>query len=344
MFKKINIADVRVGMTVYVAKSWLKTPFWFNAISIKTSTDLNALLEFKEHLHVKLDRKNISSSIKSLSLLSAVFDDIAETNLINNRKLIAAINALVASVISDPSIPEQLEKRMQEQSQLFRQSVRLLALSASFGKEIGLPLERLRLLAQSAFLLDIGMLNTPQILNSAKALTNEQRELLYQHCWDGARMVSKAGLDPKVALNILCHHEDADGSGYPRGILSGETSLEARLLRILNIYEAITGKRTHSRQQSQEKAVAELMLLAKKRKLDYRLVEKFCHFIRAYPQDTYLILYNRQVHRIIQRLDRRTLSTENLSSKKRDIIFVYEVKSVHICYSSVQNATTRFLK
>lgn len=329
MFKKITIQEVKNGTTVFIKKNWLKTPYLYNRVKVKSSCDIDSLQEFKDNLYVKFDRTTVKEVVKSLSFLKLVLEDLSESNLINNKSLSSAVNNLVSAVLNNPGIDAHIRDELQHHSLLFQQSVRLLTLAAAFGKQIGLTQINLKILAKTAFVMDIGLLKMPHILNSEKPLTSAQRFQLYTHCDVAAEQLRKSDVEQCVIEGTLAHHENLDGSGYPRGLRNKQIPLHARILRILNIYEAITGKRPNQSKSDQQHAIDEISLMAREGKLDQRMVEKFCTFLRIYPPCTYVVNHLKQVHKVREPLSRDTISTVNLSTKMVDRLFVYEIKSIH---------------
>lgn len=67
---------------------------------------------------------------------------------------------------------------------------------------------------------------------------------------------------------MLCHHEFLDGTGYPRGLVGDEVPLEARIVSVADIFDALTSHRPYKKQWSLDEAFAELSLLADQGKLD----------------------------------------------------------------------------
>ena len=330
MLKKISITQVRSGTIVYVKKNWLKTPFFYNRVKVESSSDINSLREFEEHLYVKFDKNQIKNIQKSISFLKIVFDDIYKSNLIINKNLVLAVNNMVSLVLNNSGIEDHVREALQQQSTLFQRSVRLLTLSTAFGKEIGLTQKNLKLLAKTAFLLDIGLLKMQHIVKSETSSTSALRAELNTHCDIAAKQLQESNFENCVIKAVLSHHENLDGSGYPQGLRGNDIPLFARILRILNIYEAITGYRPNRIKADQQYAVNKIAAMSQDGKLDQKLVEKFCSFLRIYPPDTYVMDHIKQVHKVITPLSRDTVSTINLSTKLIDRLFVYEIRSFHI--------------
>jgi putative two-component system response regulator len=108
------------------------------------------------------------------------------------------------------------------------------------------PPDRLRILEFGARLHDIGKVKVPdQILNKPGPLDEDEWEIMKQHPVTGARILRAINhLQPAIPY-ILYHHERWDGGGYPEGLQEREIPIEARLLAIVDVYDALTTARPY---------------------------------------------------------------------------------------------------
>ena len=120
-----------------------------------------------------------------------------------------------------------------------------------------------RLLFPSAQLHDVGkVIISDIILNKPDKLTNEEFEIIKQHCAEGERIIDRIiekTNDDGFLLHAKrfagYHHEKWDGNGYPRKLKNLNIPLEGRLLAIVDVYDALVSERPYKKPFSHEHAV-----------------------------------------------------------------------------------------
>jgi len=127
------------------------------------------------------------------------------------------------------------------------------------GSALGLSSSELNNLALAALLHDIGKVSIPtEILVKKRPLTAEEKEQIKQHPEIGYRIVMATYGLPKVAEAVLTHHEWWDGTGYPLGLSEKNIPLKARIIAIVDAYDAMTQDRPYRKALGHQKAVSEL--------------------------------------------------------------------------------------
>ena len=151
---------------------------------------------------------------------------------------------------------------------------RVARLAAELGDELGLPPGRLRALATGGLLHDIGKLVVPDaILGKPAALTDGEFAEIRRHPGAGVVLLRElGGFDPVVHALVLDHHERLDGSGYPRARAGAEISLEARILAVCDVYDALVSPRVYRAAWSHDRAFG-LLLDGAGAQFDPRCVE-----------------------------------------------------------------------
>jgi putative nucleotidyltransferase with HDIG domain len=126
-----------------------------------------------------------------------------------------------------------------------------------------------------SWLHDCGKIGVPDaVLNFTGKLKESEYTTIKQHPVWGARVARQARLAQPVINIILFHHERYDGEGYPHGLRGNTIPIEARIVSIADIYDALTSKRSYREALPWEEALG-LMDAMSGNYLDPELMEKF---------------------------------------------------------------------
>lgn len=138
-------------------------------------------------------------------------------------------------------------------------SERVVMYCKLIADKLGLNKKDKDTLIYSAYVHDIGKVNVPkEILIKKMPLTNEEWELLKQHSADGAEIVKPAKSLQDTIPIVLSHHERYDGRGYPCNLKGEEIPYLARVLAVVDSFDAMTSNRPYNRRKSYEEAIMEL--------------------------------------------------------------------------------------
>lgn len=156
---------------------------------------------------------------------------------------------------------------------------RLGQLAISTGERLGLVGQALIDLSYAAYLHDIGKVKVPDaILNKESDLTESEWEEMKHHPGYGAEILAEKAFLGGAAGIVRTHHERYDGSGYPRGLKGEEIPIGARIVAVVDTYDAMTSARPYQRAQAKREAIAELKKNAGTQ-FDPRVVEAFLEVI-----------------------------------------------------------------
>lgn len=128
---------------------------------------------------------------------------------------------------------------------------------SGIGKSLGLDDLQMRALLTAAFLHDIGKLAIPEhIINKPGKLTHEEFEKMKIHPIVGADILERVRFPYPVVPIVRSHHEAWDGSGYPDGLKGEEIPIGARVLTVVDCFDALASDRPYRKALSIEKAMA----------------------------------------------------------------------------------------
>ncbi len=123
---------------------------------------------------------------------------------------------------------------------------RVAQLASAIGKEMGLPERRVEGLYVIGHLHDIGKISVPaEILSKPTRLTEIELAMVKSHAQAGYDILKNLEFPWPVAQAVLQHHERLDGSGYPQGLDAGDIILEARILMVADVVEAMASHRPY---------------------------------------------------------------------------------------------------
>ncbi len=133
---------------------------------------------------------------------------------------------------------------------------RLATYSVAVGVTLGLSKPELVALHRGGFLHDIGKVAVPdRILHGTGKLSQEEWTIMKRHTIRGEEICQPMKSLAPVLPIIRSHHERWDGSGYPDGLAGEDIPLLARVLQVVDIYDALTTKRTYKPTMSHHDAI-----------------------------------------------------------------------------------------
>ena len=124
--------------------------------------------------------------------------------------------------------------------------LRVSHLARDIASEMGLTLDQKEFIGTAAIIHDIGKLSIPsEILSKPTKLTTLEFELIKTHSQSGYNILKDINFPWPVATVILQHHERMNGSGYPRKLAGNDILLEARIVAVADVVEAISSHRPY---------------------------------------------------------------------------------------------------
>ena len=203
--------------------------------------------------------------------------DANETPVVQNGKTVAVVGALTDITERKKAADKlkqsfaRLEKTLEETVRALSLTVetrdpytaghqlRVAGLACAIGREMGLAQEQVEGLRIACTLHDIGKIYIPsEILSKPGRITEIEFNLIKTHPQIGYDILKNINFSGPVSRIMLQHHERMNGSGYPAGIKDEEILLEARILAVADVIEAMSSHRPYRPALGLEKALAEV--------------------------------------------------------------------------------------
>jgi putative nucleotidyltransferase with HDIG domain len=132
-------------------------------------------------------------------------------------------------------------------------------LACAIATEMGLPREKIDGIRMAGSIHDIGKLSIPsEILSKPTKLTNLEFLMIKEHAQIGYEMLKNVESPWPLAQIVYQHHERMDGSGYPRNLKGDEILLEARIMAVADVMEAMASHRPYRPSLGIEVALEEI--------------------------------------------------------------------------------------
>lgn len=157
---------------------------------------------------------------------------------------------------------------------------RVAELAAAIAKRMGLTAHQVQGMRVMGFLHDLGKIAVPtEILSKPGKLNTFEFGLIKSHPQTGAEILSKIEFIWPIVEATLQHHERLDGSGYPAGLKNSKIILEARILAVADVVEAMSSHRPYRPALGTEAALNEVQASSGKL-YDKDAVAACCHVVR----------------------------------------------------------------
>lgn len=325
---RINACELTVGMYVLeLDESWENTPFLFRGFQIRTLKELEQVRQIANHAWVEVRSLPAGSpgeaSPKLVPAIGKVdFEQEIEQALQTwdealeaSRRLLDAarlgqaldipgvkrtIEGCVESILRNPAAMLWLAQIRNKDDYTAEHSLRTAIYAISLGRRLCMPPWELVEIGMCGMLHDLGKIKVPlPILNKNGRLSADEYLVMQTHADNGRRLLMSTPDVPPAAVDAAyCHHERLDGSGYPRGLGHDRIPLVAKLVAIVDTYDAITSDRVYSKGRSSLEALR-VIFDAAGTHFDEEMVVCFVKLIGIYPPGEIAELSNGEVGIII---------------------------------------------
>ncbi|MFA0814419.1 MAG: diguanylate cyclase [Anaerofustis sp.] len=182
----------------------------------------------------------------SVQTYYSILDDLKKDVDENDLEIIASIKTLIAVINA-------------KDKYTYNHVERVVTYTKMIAEKMQMPEHDKKMLIYAAYMHDIGKINIPEniLIKSAK-LTAEEWEIMKSHSQNGAEIIKNVEALTDVVPIIMQHHERYDGLGYPNGLKGEEINYYARILTIIDAFDAMTSSRPYQRIKSKAEAIDEI--------------------------------------------------------------------------------------
>ncbi len=271
MLKSYTVEDLREGMKVgrdimdadtsiligagtvltnQMIYSLLERPIFFVYIE---ESDEDVLVEIpgKEFL---LDDEYVGSYERAYQRVQRIYQQLYKNEVLELQEIEDILSPKnVEELCNGAKAVSQIHNMSRDGSYVIHHALHVMILAGLMCRWMSWPKERAHDLMMSAVLHDVGKMKVPsEILDKRDSLTPEEFSTVKKHAEYGYNMLKLGPIGSKrdVLFGILQHHERCDGSGYPNAVRKDQIDEFARIIGILDIYDAMATDRIYARRSS----------------------------------------------------------------------------------------------
>lgn len=234
------------------------------------------------------------------AFINRLLDDLAKDIAPSLTDAKPLIRSCVSSINTNANAMFWLARIKNQDAYTAEHCLRVAIFAIAFAKFMGLPEDDLEVVGLCGLLHDIGKLKVPDaILNKPGPLAPEEMAEMRRHTQLGHQLLAADNsLDSIVADVSLQHHERLDGKGYPNQLASHQISRFARLITIVDVYDAVTSDRCYQAGRSPADAMG-IIYRGRGEQFDADMVEAFIRMVGIYPPGSLVELKNGEVGLVV---------------------------------------------
>ncbi len=257
--------------------------------------------EVIEKLHVP-DRTKVqlSESVKKRVSegIQFLYSDTENSSFVNTAETIS--DELMKAITENDAVALNIDALKVSDEYTFKHSVDVATMAMIVAKQEGMDENDIYHIGVAGLLHDVGKSKIPnEVLNKPGRLTDDEFAIMKQHSVYGYRILKeKEGIPNEVLMGVLQHHEKINGNGYPMGVSNQQICSYARILSIVDIYDALVTERPYKKGFSQSDAVE--MIMSMTHELDIDAMKCFLNSVILYPVGSIVSLSNGEKARVVQ--------------------------------------------
>lgn len=202
------------------------------------------------------------------------------------------IGQMVQSMLVDKDVAVHLMGDKVAGEEVYYHSLNVAVLGMILAKELHIEPEAIRKLGVGALFHDLGKMDIPdKVRLKTDPLTRAEQELMRQHVSLGLDSGRKVGLSSEALLIIAQHHEQADGSGYPKGLKGDQIHPLTRIVTLINAYDNLCNHINPQESMTPHEALS-LLYAQRRSQFDEAALAALIRTLGVYPPGTVVRLSN----------------------------------------------------
>ncbi len=236
---------------------------------------------------------------ETIGVIKEVVTGIKKDQFIGARKMKRMVQGAINLMVKDESILLGLTTIKNYDEYTFNHCVNVAIYSLAMGRRLGLSKKSLMELGMTGFLHDMGKSKIPkEILNKIDKLDDDEWRLIKEHPMTGVEMMLKikqlGEMSPKMVIGVFEHHLNYDLTGYPKLIRKKTLTLFGRIIKIADVYDAMTTPRVYRNKTFRpEQALA--IMVQDKNGFDPVLLKVFIGILGIYPIGSLVLLDTKEM-------------------------------------------------
>lgn len=331
--QKLHVDDLRLGMFVSKLDcDWLDTSFLLQGFTLDSLAQIEEIKKYSAHAWVdqEVDQwvnetglKNIASGSRVTPKKFEHHDQLSAQEEHHQARAIytaskqathnilvrassgppvqtleteQTVHHCVQSILRNPDALLWMSKIRNRDEYTAEHCLNVCILAIAFGRHMKLAEQELYQIGTAGLLHDVGKMRVqPEILNKPGKLTEKEFKAMSAHVIHGRNLLQQT---PNIAKEVIeaahAHHERIDGNGYPRRLKDSDISFHAKVVSIVDVYDAITSHRCYAPARPVTEAL-KILYEHRGTQFDETLVLAFIQFIGLYPPGSIVELENGMV-------------------------------------------------
>lgn len=238
--------------------------------SVLGKTLAEVFLEKEMNGYLEADRRVLDTGMHDLREEALTVNNVTSTVITQKSRLIdESGNRFLVGSFHDITKRKQMEKTLLETLERLRKVTRSVIdvivmavksrdpytsghqkrvsdMAQAIASEMGLPDQQIEGIRIAGLVHDLGKISIPaEILSTPRKLSDLEYSLIKTHAQNGYEILKSVDFDWPVAQMVYQHHERVDGSGYPQGLKGDDIILEARIIAVADVVEAMASHRPY---------------------------------------------------------------------------------------------------